>query len=330
MGTFRCYGASVLMLFGMDYLWEDALAIPTQRTAGVGFSKNRTPAKHCLMCKLYGREIAVVHKNPSITDSVWYDQSAGDGVAALGGEWIKNCSPGILAYYARYPERIGGRLTGRLLATKPVRLELFEKSDAIYALLLDNLARELPNLGYEKDAEDDWSCGPVRLRVHNRSGAEADLSLIGPNTAVRVNNDPNKISDWVMPPNMPGDIRKITPWFLGICTMGCNVGGLKRLLRDHPEEAERWYALVRSVQTGLPRHHDLYLCAIDRDASQWAYLIIAPKATQSGTDWKASTQRDAASCFEKQGMKLRDAWLRDNQPKFNEILDYLFTIQKDK
>lgn len=319
------------MQFGLfDSLEEEALAILTQRST-TGFSKDRTPAKHGLYGKQYGREIAVAHKNPAIANLVWLDQSAGDGIAKNGGTWHRNCSPGILAYHARYPGVIGGRSTGRLQVAKPVDIDLYEINDHTYRLLLKNLARELPALHYERLAEGYWKCGPVNLRAHNCSGAEADLSRITPRTAVRISNDPNSIADWVMPPEMPSQIRKLTPWFLGICTMGCNVGGLHRRLVEHPEEADRWYESVRSVQKNLQTWHDLYLCAIDRDASQWAYLIIAPsKATPQGTNWKQVTQDDAEKCFSKQGMSLRGAWLGDQQQKFDEILDYLFTLKKGK
>lgn len=296
-----------------------------------GFSKDRTPAKHGLMNRQYGREIAVAHRNLAIKSISWPDLSAGDGVAKNGGLWHRNCSPGILAYHARYPEVIGGKPTGRLLTTKPVDIDLYEINDNTYRLLLKALDRELPGLSYERVSGDHWKCGLVNLRVHNSTGADADLSRITPQTAVRISNDPNSIADWVMNPDMPTRIRDITPWFLGICTMGCNVGGLHRLLVEHPEEADVWYEAVRSVQKRLPDWHDLYLCAIDRDASQWAYLIIAPsKINPQGTNWKHVTQDDAARCFGKQGMALRGAWLGDEPGEFDSILDYLFTLKNGR
>lgn len=311
-------------------------AIPSPRSSTVGFSIDRTPAKHALMYKLFGKEVGVAHKNRKIGDLLWLDLTAGDGVAKNGGEWTKNCSPGILAYHARMPEVRKNKVTGdydptgKLLAFKPTRVELYEISQGTYSLLLDALVDELPTLGYQRVSDSRWQCGPVTLSVHNTTGEMADLAhRFSSRTAVRVNNDPNSIKDWAMDLKMPERIRDTTPWFLGVCTMGCNVGGLKRLLRKYPEEADRWYESVDSVVAGLPDHHDLYLCAIEQDASQWAYLIIAPsKASPDGTDWRVTTESEARKCFQSQGMRLRGAWLGSEVDEFRAIQDYLFTIKK--
>lgn len=66
-------------------------------TAG---SSDRTPCKHRLMSRLIGREVGVLStpRFAQVPGACWGDMTAGDGVAANGGEWIKNCSPGILAH----------------------------------------------------------------------------------------------------------------------------------------------------------------------------------------------------------------------------------------
>lgn len=280
---------------------------------------DRTPAKHELMSRLYGREVGAATCNPGIRDLIWYDLTAGDAVAGEAERhWHRSCSPGILAHHARW-ER----------GDKSTRVLLYEQAPNTYRQLLANLAEQLPALGYKRPREDEWTAheGRVVLRAINADGATADLSLIGPHSAVMVSNDPNKISDWAMPEEMPRAIREITPWFLGISTMGCNVGGLKRFDLD---ERKRWYGHVQSVTSGLPRYQDLYLAAIENDASQWAYLVASPRKTGYRRDWRGDTENAARSAFDRHGMALRSAWLREDRPAFTDICHDLFLTRNER
>lgn len=283
----------------------------------------RTPAKHSLMSKLFGREVGAAHSHPKISDLVWLDLTAGDGVPSEQDRgWHESCSPGLLAYHARFPR---GRM-GPPRAFKPVTVVLHERQARTYALLLDNLARQLPALGYHRASEIEWTCGPVRLVALNADGATADLSLISDRSAVMVSNDPNAIVDWAMPETMPQAIRNRTPWFLGISTMGCNAAGLKRLPRD---QRQGWYGHVGSMVNGLPQYHDLYLAAIERDASQWAYLVTSPNAN-NGCDWRGETEKAAGNSFGIHGMRLRSAWWRTAAEDFRGICHELFLTQDER
>jgi hypothetical protein len=274
------------------------------------------------MAGLFGREIGCAMRNAGISDCLWLDLTAGDGAAAPNDDpdrqaWHFRCSPGLMAYYARVPHR----WTGEPQACKPVRVVLHETSDGTYELLLENLERELPALGYLKSGDSEWKCGPVMLSALNTSGMNADLSRIGWSTAVMSSNDPNHIRDWAMSPELPERVRATSKWFLGITTMGCNVGGLLRL---EAAQRDKWYDQVGSLLVNLPRYHDLHLSAIDRDASRWGYLVISPNKVRPGMDWRASTEKIMHGAFTKNGMTLRDAWWNSDRAEFVAICDYLF------
>lgn len=295
----------------------------------VGMS-DRTPAKHGMMDSLIGREVGCAMVNPGVSDLALFDKSAGDGVPVPNDdpkrqEWHRRCSPGLMAYHARNPHP----KTGMLRMHKNVRVMLYEKSPRTYIDLLENLTLELPALGYKKISDSEWICGRVRLSAFNMDGEDADLSIIGPRTAVMFSNDPNSIADWSMPKSGRGPecIRKITPWFQGIMTMGCNVSGLLRL---PPEERAAWRLLVGSVIAGLPEYHDLYLAAIDRDSSRWGYLVISPNKKTEKRDWRAETEQAAFVAFAKQGMGLRSAWWRTDRTGFDAICDYLFRTARER
>lgn len=284
----------------------------------VGKSK-RTPAKHALLTALYGREVGSADRNRDIGELLWLDLTAGDGLPSeIDREWHRSCSPGILAYLARYPHRT----TGRPQARKPTRVVLYERQVRTFEVLLGNLAVRLPEFDYVQTADATWTCGPVALTAINADGATATANLptIRNTTAVMVSNDPNAIVDWAMPPGMPDAIRGRTPWSLGVSTMGCNPAGLKRL---DPEIRDGWYDHVGSQVAGLRNHHDLFLAAIERDDAQWAYLVAAPQC------WRVDTEACAAKSFASNGMTLRSAWLRTSPVTFREICHVLFKTKKE-
>lgn len=278
-------------------------------TAG---TSERTPCKHQLMDKIFGREIGALstRRLAQVPGAFWLDLTAGDGVAANGGEWIKNCSPGILARHAKWGRNV-----------KPVEVVMYEKAPNTYRTLLDNLTEQLPILGYVRESENIWTHGHARLVVLNHDSATFDPAWIPSGWAVQVVNDPNSINTWAMNPGLMAAVKEGRWTCLGMSTMGCNVAGTKRLDR---EDRNGWYGHVKAQVRGLHVHHDLLLAAIERDASQWAYLITAPAV------WKQEVTQDADAAFGAGGYTLRKQWLREDPVAFGLLLDHLFLTSDER
>lgn len=267
----------------------------------------RTPAKHALMSSIIGKEIGAATFVRDIRRLWWVDLTAGDGVVPEGMEWEKNCSPGILACHARNSAR-------------PITVTLYEIQPATYDRLERNLTVEMPRLGYEY-RDGWWTRGNARVHVLNASGATAPVDEIGRSTAVMVTNDPNAITDWAMRPTFAEEIRQRAWCFRSVSTMGCNPAGLMRLSRD---DRDRWFDLIAQQEATLPRHHDLLLARIERDASKWGYLLCEP------VRWRRQMQRVAETAFARHGMTIETAWLKEDPEAFRAIESRLFLTNQER
>jgi hypothetical protein len=262
------------------------------------------------MSNLFGREIGALNNLSQVPGAFWVDLTAGDGVAVNGEQWIKNCSPGILAYHARYERN-----------NKPVRVILYEKASRTYIDLLGNLSAELPLIGYLRETETRWTTDCVTIDVLNADSATFEPQSIPWGWAVQIVNDPNAINSWAMDPSIMAAVKERTWACLGMSTMGCNAVGLKRLARA---EREGWYEHVEAQIKGLHDYHDLLLAAIERDAHQWAYLITAPRA------WRDRVEDNAKDAFGKGGFELIRVWLRSDPDEFRNQLDHLFLTSTER
>jgi len=288
---------------------------PLRGSRNVGHSV-RTPAKHALMGRLIGREVGAGRHIRGFDEHLWLDLTAGDGVPYLAeGPWWSNCSPGLLAYHAT-------------AAHKRIRVRLHEIQPATFDRLDGNLHDHLPRLEGRRGESvaygwngDHWWRGYSQVRSFNADGAGASVEDVTARTAVVVVNDPNAINTWAMRPTFVAEIRERTPWFRGISTMGCNAKGLKRLNR---EERGQWYGLVQQAADGLYPHHDLLLAAIERDDSQWAYLVEEANA------WGERAEDDVDKAFTAHGMTMRKVWLRRDPAGFRALLDELFLTKKER
>ncbi len=258
---------------------------------------------------LVGREGGAGRKMPQIRRHVWIDLTAGDGL--VEGDlttWHRNCSPGLFAYHATK-------------ATKPVEIRLYEIKQSTYDRLLQNLHPRLADLGY-MFSDSAWTYdGRVKLTAMLASGAEASVEDVDRWTAVFASNDPNAITDWAMRPTFSQEVVSRTAWFRGISTLGCNVGGLKRL---DLTERMKWYDQVQQQEGALPRYRNLLLAAIENDDSQWAYLI------NEADKWKANTEDDATKAFSRFDMSIRKAWYRGPDGTYCNLKDELFLTRAER
>lgn len=270
----------------------------------------RTPAKHDLMRQLIGKEVGVVNSKPEIRRSVWYDLTAGDGVAADGQLWEQGCSPGILAHHA-------------VNSKKPVVVIAYEIKPATHDRLVENLAEKLPGLGYVRVDDGHWTFGDtVRFHAINASGAIATVDGVRSGDAVFAFNDPNAITEWAMRDTFAKEISARTWLFRSLTTMGCNPAGLKRLGYD--EHRSGWFNLVRDQEQAQPAHRDLLLAAIQGDDAQWAYLMSEP------IKWKPAMEITARSSFKRCNLAIDTAWWRSEPEAFEALKRRLFLTQAER
>lgn len=278
----------------------------------------RTPAKHAVMNELIGSEVGATHAlirtGRNVGRLVWYDLTAGDGIASDdASSWEAGCSPGILAHHAKK-------------SGIPVEVLLHEIADANYDRLLANLGVNLPRLGYNRTADNTWRYrNTVTITAHNISGHLASTDLIRGRAdnavdAVFVFNDPNAITTWAMRDTFADEVCKKTWMFHSLHTMGCNAAGLKRL---GSEERLSWFDLVDQQQAALPPYRDLLLAAIDNDKAQWAYLVaIAEK-------WRDKTERLVQKAFARHGRTVAMSWCRSSPDAFQETKLRLFLTHSE-
>lgn len=286
----------------------------------------RTAVKHELMRDFVGEEIGVAGSLRAVDRHVLLDLTAGNATPPYDGPWRESCSPGILAYHASR-------------ARKPVRIAFYEHDAPTFRTLLGKLATELPPLGYIKRDDAWWQIGEqVTLRAFNSDGRNAPTGYLRHRDAVLVLNDPNAITDWAMRPSFAAEISDRTSWFRSLSTLGCNVCGIKRGPLDRPgtlpfaepgfmspTERAGWFDLLNAQERETPPARDLLLAAIERDASQWAYLI----STATAGNWRHKTEARTRSAFTGAGLTVDMAWMRQDRDHFEQIKRTLFLTRRE-
>lgn len=249
----------------------------------------RTPGKHAALNAFLGKcvGVATTPRFRAMIDGGTFhviDCTAGDGQHS---EYSKETSPGIICRHLEF-------LLHRRL---PCTATFYERSQSNAALL--------------RKAVLDWP-------VINDDAANMQPSWKA-NDVLFVVNDPNTIKDWVLPKALHS-APKLTTVF---STLGCNVGGLKRLKR---EDRQSWYTHVESQLKLLQPWHDSLIVTLEGDAAQWAYLVNSPTAEGWQLDLELAFQR----AFSDTGHALRMAWSKRQPDAFKDILDDLFLTRKER
>lgn len=139
--------------------------------------------------------------------------------------------------------------------------------------------------------------------------------------------DPNTIAGC---PLNEGLLRCWTSGTIVLMTMGCNVGGVKRMPR---EERERWFEHPAKLCAVMASWHDSLLAVVCGDAHQWAYILTAP------TKWAAETRKRLESLGRKHFESGLYAHLthgvdvvsyRSDRVRWDEQLRDLFLTKKEK
>lgn len=245
---------------------------------------------------------------------VFADLTAGDGVAHSGTLWTRGCSPGIFAHLAADGKR-------------PHRVLLCEQNQRVYVRLLEQLHLQLPRLGYESFSPSLWVHPVNRATVtalHGDARKLVTFDDVERGEWVFFNNDPNNIQGWALDIFL---LRRLldTGQRFGtfMATMGCNVGGLKRLpLADR----EAWFGHIRHVVqlNNAFGRLDLLLFEVQNDKSQWAYLAMVPRK------WRQETVVRLVRVFLKAGLAVAPFSFETDESAFRGAIDRLFLTRKER
>lgn len=284
----------------------------------VGHSNGRTPAKHAYLSRVAGQDVGAAKYCAS---KIWpptpyrshnlVDLTAGDGVPRHEGAWWQTCSPGILAYHGQHKD-----------CPVPVRISLQERHAATFDQLMVSLEKHLPEIGYVQVAERRWQArdGRVSLTAQYMDSRAMPCPWVR-GDFVLLNNDPNNMHGWALPEDL-GQAVDRGAIIRSFSTMGANAEGIKRLPLQGAREG--WYGHVQNVTGNLRPTQDASLIAIDRDASQWAYLVVTPNK------WVRDDIRDAEKVFAKSSMAVTSASFRMKPNRYRALLDRLFLTSADR
>lgn len=259
-----------------------------------------TPCKHALLNTLLGREVGTLKANKlGLRTYMIVDLTAGDGVPYAGKTFRKGCSPGIILHHSEY-------LVNKTHVTPSVLL--LEKQQATCSELIDNI-----------ESRFDPQCHSILLNVLCRDSKSWSFCE-SPTDAAFLYNDPNHIEDWCLTQEMLATAPKFTT---SLSTLGCNVGGMKRLDLD---KRELWFDRINMVTTSIVQPwHDACLLSVG-GADQWAYLVTAP------TKWRDQITSEclaAASKMEGREADPQIAWFKQDPAAFLALQQYLFLTKAE-
>lgn len=260
---------------------------------------DRTPIKHWLLDKALGQLVGVVSTGnaPCTSPVAFIDMCAGDGHTTEQHE----ASPHIMFRHANWLANKDGHYAA---------LNCIEKMDATYDQLVANCqesfdAAKAKRLKFKLIKDDARKyVFPKEHRTSRR--------------AAFVHCDPNTVADMPITPEFVASWNK---WTTCLITLGCNVGGLKRLDREFREP---WFGYVGSVTSKIPTHHDAILYWLMGDNSQWAYLLTVPKV------WTVKYLAMTPKMSQLTEYTVGAASWRTQRKAFDAQLRYLFLTEKER
>lgn len=211
---------------------------------------SRTPIKHYLLNAMVGKVCGVIALDrPSVPcritsrqPMVMVDLCGGDGLRTEGHD----ASPLIMYHHCQGLARKG----------KSSTLEVIEKMPNTFEQLEQNCRHMAPEI--------------VTLTYGDSS--KYRLPQLQETQAAFVHCDPNTVDQIPLSRPFVAGFNRYTTYLV---TLGCNVSGTKAWTA--PSGRAKWFDYVEMVTEVLPRHHDAVLFWLNRDSSQWAYLLSIPK-----------------------------------------------------
>jgi hypothetical protein len=212
------------------------------RAKSVGTS-SRTPLKHRLLDTLMGKIIGAQcsRRTPCNENFLAVDLCAGDGADTIGEG---SSSPAIIRKHMM--DYRGNKLNRSAI--------FYEKDTATFKRLSDRHA----------------DCS--RITLYNADSRLMPLSTVHDRgkDSVFIYADPNNIDQLPITREL---MRGLSPYTLFLITLGCNVAGLKRVSIEHRRE---WIKMADMIVQSIKSFHDIILVTLNKDSSQWAYLMIIP------------------------------------------------------
>ncbi len=273
----------------------------TRKRVPVGRS-HRTPLKHWMLSALLGKVVGVggTGRVESFVNFRKYglhciDIGAGDGTVIEGKH---TSSPYLMNWHcwnAMHPKHSS-------LIPYDAHITLIEKMEHTASVLAISVE------GYEYKA-------PCEIII--RDARDYSIEPLSPYQPYFINADPNHINELPLARDFS---ERLTPASTYVVTLGCNVGGLKRL---KPEEREPWFEYADMLCQRLPYWHDVILCSLENDASQWAYLARVPSKWSDGY---MKAMRSKAKGF---GFITNPVSLKGSREGFDRAIDTLFLTKKE-
>lgn len=253
---------------------------------------DRTPFKHWILDSELGRIAGVLSRPNYNVPAVAcpfhvIDLCAGDGCQDQG----YRCSPAIINKHVSWAAQ-------RNLS---VKASYIEKAPNNYASLLRNCE------GFENS------------EFLNIDARDYDFQATGKNQAIFINADPNHIEDMPISSKMA---EAMTPCTTFVLTLGCNVGGLKRMTYERRKD---WFGYIKMLVDVTPAWHDSILVCLNQDVSQWAYFLRSPSKWSEET---VSRLRKKGNLFFDNGVTV--ASRQRNPQLFEDLQRQLFLTNKEK
>lgn len=251
-------------------------------------TSNRTLGKHVLLNRIVGREVGILTTGavPFIKKQFTFlDLCAGDGRPTYQSG---KSSPEIITKHSNFLSKAGIKNESFFIEKNQAAFDELKKA---YSVSMNMNALDLERL------------------PNNPPG----------DSAAFIHADPNLISDW---PVSNAILQNAPEYTTFLATLGCNVGGLKRLPLEQRKE---WFGMVDNVLEWMPNRHDAMLVALSGDCAQWSYLIVGPKKWHDEGRYIADVDK-AFSYWEAGRDMVR---FRQNEKQFMNLRDVLFLTKKE-
>lgn len=225
----------------------------------------------------------------------------------------RHCSPGIYLRHVHHWATAQDR-------PFPLRAILAEKQAGTFGKLITAMDSYLLSREWQKISDATWWLNGSTVEARHQDACEIQAPGRFSSQAAHVYCDPNHIEDWALTPEFLAECPKFTT---SVTTLGCNVGGLKRIPLG---SREAWYERVDTITSFIIQGwHDACLFSVG-GPSQWAYLITAPAVWRDEiTDscLKASARMEGATASP------QVAWLKADPDLYRSLQDYLFLTKEE-